>query len=664
MLTATIFLLVLGFISAIMLSIAAKVFYVYEDPKIEEVTDAMLGANCGGCGYAGCSAAAEAVVKGKAKVDICSAGGFEIAKQVAKAMGVEVEEKEPEISTPGCFYGYNEAELKFNYNGTMDCRAATLLYGGSKECQIGCLGLATCVRACPFNALSMGENNLPVVNKEKCVSCGICADVCPKDIITLTSSTTRLLSDQKYTDCTAPCQRHCPAEIDIPAYIRSISSKNYAEAIKIIKEKNPFPSVCGWICPAPCESECRRNLLDAPVSINHLKKFVATFEKDKNERIKPYLPEAKGKKVSIIGGGVEGLTSAYYLRRLGHKPTVYEASSKLGGILRYVITEERLPRDVINWDIQGILDLGVEAYTEKTIGKDYTLGSLIKEDSEFVLLTTGGWDSFQIINKNSARPQIIPNTYLMLDFLQCFIKGSKKDIGDHAVIVGGGNTASKAANICLNNGASKVTIVFPYSEKEAKFQNINLELPENTEILFSSKVTELSGDNNKLSEIQIMVDNELKTISLNTLIVGSGRYPEMLFEKFDDTKWKTVDIFKVLPQDKDLGIFTVNNIGRPSDYSGVVVSVGRGRKMAKALHLFSKGEEIKPEDAVILDEKLLQNIHSIDENKNLLSSKGKLDPMDNLNEGEAISEAERCLNCGLLCYKKSLNNDNLKCIRN
>ena len=149
-LIATLSLLGLGLIAAIILTVAAKVFYVYEDPKIEEVEGALLGANCGGCGYAGCNAAAQAVVAKKEGADICVAGGPDITSAVASVMGVVVTLKEPEISLPGCRYNNDCADLKFNYNGLDDCRAAMLVYDGSKECSVGCLGLGTCSVLCPF----------------------------------------------------------------------------------------------------------------------------------------------------------------------------------------------------------------------------------------------------------------------------------------------------------------------------------------------------------------------------------------------------------------------------------------------------------------------------------------------------------------------------------
>jgi NADPH-dependent glutamate synthase beta subunit-like oxidoreductase len=677
MLTATLLLMGLGLSASVMLVIASKIFYVWEDPRIERVEEALLGANCGGCGYAGCAAAAEAVVLGKAKPDVCVAGGFEIAQGVAEVMGLAVEEKEPEISKPGCTYGTHEADLKYSYAGVPDCRAAVLLYGGSKECNIGCLGLGTCVRGCPFGALSMGENNLPVVNKDKCTSCGICAEICPKDIITVTSAAKRIISDHKISECTAPCQRTCPAEIDIPEYIRQISAGDYLGAVRVIKEKNPFPLVCGWLCPAPCESQCRRHLVDEPVTINALKKFVANYERESGRRADYYLPPASGKNIAVVGGGVQGLTAAYYLRRLGHQPKIWEASGKLGGILRYVITEDRLPRDVLDWEIDGILETGVEAETDTFMGKDFTLASLFEEGCDMVLTTTGGWDSRQIMRGKSWGEQMIPGTYLLLDYLVASSKGAKIPTDGKVVIIGGGKTAAHAIDVCLENGPEDITVVLPYSKERAETYGIDISRIKESgrvTVIFSAVPMELRGERNRLTGLSLRIDTGKGTgiesedfrnmdIPVDRLLVGSGRFPEMLFVKEETQegegtcKWKTVAIGKVLPREApEEGIFAVGESGRPSDITGVVIAVRRGRKTVRAVQLYVSQEEIAPQPGIITEENehWMQNVAEIAEPGELEKTRANVDNLVTLSEEESLEEAKRCLECGLICYKKSI----------
>ena len=315
MFTAVLLMGGMGIVIGGLLAVASKVFYVWVDPKIEAVESALPGANCGGCGLPGCGANAEAIVAGRAEPNSCVAGDSELASIIAGIMGVSIEAKEPDIARPGCYYGLETSDLNYVYDGLKDCRAVALLGGGVKVCRIGCLGLGTCAAACPFDAIVMGPENLPVVDEEKCTGCGTCERVCPKHIINLSSATRRILREYTTAECTTPCQRTCPAGIDIREYIRQITLGDYHRSVQVIKERNPFPTVIGRICPRPCEDDCRRKYVDEPVAINFLKRFVADYEKTQGERIQPFKAPETGRKIAVIGGGVEGLSTEMRLTR-------------------------------------------------------------------------------------------------------------------------------------------------------------------------------------------------------------------------------------------------------------------------------------------------------------------------------------------------------------
>ena len=237
-------------VAAVGLGVAARIFFVAEDPRIKGVADLLPGANCGGCGFAGCAACAEAIVKAQAEPNACVVGQTEVATQVAAFLGMELVDTEPQIACPDCQGGVR-ALRKYVYAGFDDCRAAMLFYHGPVRCDHGCLGLGTCVRACKFGAITMGPLGLPIFDPDRCVGCGSCARACPKGIIQIISETTKILHWNRYTECLAPCRQKCPAQINIPKYIEHIKNGEYAQALLTIKESNPLPLSTGRVCPEP-----------------------------------------------------------------------------------------------------------------------------------------------------------------------------------------------------------------------------------------------------------------------------------------------------------------------------------------------------------------------------------------------------------------------------
>ena len=184
----------LGLLFAAGLAYASRTFAVEEDPRVSRVLDALAGANCGACGYPGCRAFAEAVVKGEAPINACTPGGIESTSRIARVMGTQAEAGEfvPKVAAVRCRGGRKEARELFRYQGLEDCGAAQLAAGGSKACRYGCLGLGTCTLVCPFEAISMGENGLPVVDDTRCTGCGLCVAACPRKIIELIPSDTQI----------------------------------------------------------------------------------------------------------------------------------------------------------------------------------------------------------------------------------------------------------------------------------------------------------------------------------------------------------------------------------------------------------------------------------------------------------------------------------------
>lgn len=171
----------LGGIFGLVLAFASKIFHVETDPRVDSILDRLPGANCGGCNFAGCAALAEAIARGDAPANLCAPGGAETAKNIATIIGAEVTEAVRQVAVLHC--NGHAVDSKFDYSGINDCRGANLLQAGAKQCSFGCLGYGTCVDACKFNALVMGENGLPFVIEDNCVACRACVKVCPRKLI-------------------------------------------------------------------------------------------------------------------------------------------------------------------------------------------------------------------------------------------------------------------------------------------------------------------------------------------------------------------------------------------------------------------------------------------------------------------------------------------------
>jgi NADPH-dependent glutamate synthase beta subunit-like oxidoreductase len=676
----------LGLVVGAGLAVASKIFYVYVDPKVLAIEDALPGANCGGCGLPGCSANAEAIVAGRAAPNSCVAAGMETAVQIAGILGVSVEAKEPDIARPGCSYGVAVADTKFIYDGLTDCRAAALLNGGMKVCTIGCLGLGTCAQVCPFNAIVMGENGLPVVDPKKCTGCGTCERACPKHIITLSSVTRRILREYTLDECTTPCQRACPAGINIYEYIRQISLGNYHQSVQVIKERNPFPAVIGRICPRPCEDHCRRQLVDEPVAINYLKRFAADYEVAQHKRIQPFKAPETGRKVAVVGGGVEGLSAAFFLARLGHGPTVYESSAKLGGLLRSAIAAYRLPDDILQWDIDGILEMGVQAETHMALGKNITVETLLREGFEAVLTALGGWDSRLARGAVNELESPVPGCFLLLDVIRQ-LRGQTPSLPEcrKAVVYGGDQLAAEAARGLKGRGAQQVTLIYRQSATRVGLEASELEalISQGIEVRFQCGVVRLYGENQRLTGLDLadMEGNPPEHVEADMLVLSSGRFPELIFfrarqepgsseDAEADTaaaatespvRWVAVDPYKAPAFYTETGLLAE---GDPfTDYSAAIRAIGAGRRAAASVHEIMYGVPLElPEDVVTPDSPVqdVDQVEHVPESHRNIMPLCEKDPSQcreielGFEEHTARSEAGRCLQCGLICYRRNL----------
>lgn len=260
----------------------------------------------------------------------------------------------------------------------------------------------------------------------------------------------RCLAGLKYP---VPCVALCPAGVDIPGYMALVGEGRCADAVRLIRKDNPFPTACAYICEHPCEARCRRNMIDDAINIRGLKRYAVDHA---GAVPQPECAPATGKKVAIVGGGPSGLSCAYYLTLMGHKVTVYEEAKQLGGMLRYGIPNYRFPRHLLNAEIESILSLGIEVHTGVTVGKDIWIEDLQKEyDCLYIAIgahqdkKTGipGEDSVNVMSAVEMLRDIGDD--IMPDFS-----------GKKVVVIGGGNVAMDVTRSSIRLGAEKVTCVY------------------------------------------------------------------------------------------------------------------------------------------------------------------------------------------------------------
>ncbi|HEX9043419.1 MAG TPA: FAD-dependent oxidoreductase [Candidatus Limnocylindrales bacterium] len=269
----------------------------------------------------------------------------------------------------------------------------------------------------------------------------------------------------------APCQTACPAGTDAGRYVGLVAQGRYDDAYAVAAEVNPFPSVCGWICTAPCEAACRRGTLDEPISIRNLKRFAVESGK------LPAVPAPRVRrsdKVAIVGGGPAGMSAAYYLARLGYPVTVFEAMPVPGGMMAIGIPEYRLPREVIGEEIARIAGLGVDLRLNTAMGRDFTLGDLEAQGYRAVFLATGASKSRRLGIPGDNLTGVVPATL----FLKRVNLGEKPRLSGSVVVVGGGSTAMDAARSAWRSGASSVTIVYRRGRSEMPAQVEEIEAAE------------------------------------------------------------------------------------------------------------------------------------------------------------------------------------------
>ena len=303
-----------------------------------------------------------------------------------------------------------------------------------------------------------------------------------------------------------PCVSLCPAGVDVPGYIALISEGRYADAVKLIRKDNPMPVVCALICEHPCETRCRRNMLDDPINIRGLKKYAVENAGDVPV---PKRAPSTGKKVAIVGGGPSGLSAAYYLSIMGHDVEIFEQRKHLGGMLRYGIPNYRLPRETLDKEIDTILSTGIKVHKEVSIGKDISVDEL-KEKFDAVYIAIGA----HIDKKINIKGQETEGVISAVEVLRKSGDNEYLDFKDKKIVViGGGNVAMDVARSAVRHGAKKVSVVYRRRKADmtALEEEVQGAIAEGCEILDLCTPDRIEKDEN----------NNIKALWIQPQIVGS-----------------------------------------------------------------------------------------------------------------------------------------------
>ncbi len=468
----------------------------------------------------------------------------------------------------------------------------------------------------------------------------------------------------------SPCRTSCPIGSKAQGYISLISKGKFNEALRVIAEDNPFPSICGRVCQHPCEDSCTRNDLDQPLAVAALKRAAVDYADSLPQEPKPAV--IRGEKVAIVGSGPAGLTAACELARLGYKSTIFEALPVLGGMMRVGIPAYRLPRNVLEQEIQAIVDLGVKVKTNTRFGKDITLDSLLAEGYRAVFLAIGA----QLSRKMDIEGEELEGVYPALDFLREVNLGHQVKLGDRVAVIGGGNTAIDAARVAWRLGAQTVTIVYRRSREEMPAVEAEIEEAEKEgiDIQYLTAPTRVLDAEGALSGIEcikmelgepdesgrrrpVPIPDSEFTLEVDTVLPAIGQLAELAFSEETGLNIHrgALEADKLTLATNIPGVFAGGDVVSGPDT--VTGAIWAGKCAATSIDRYLMGEDPakdraetnllaldKSQIAVQEDEprKERQQMPSL----SLGKRRGNFDEVElGLSREAAILEAKRCLTC-------------------
>lgn len=536
--------------------------------------------------------------------------------------------------------------------------------------------------------------------EDKCTGCGECIQQCP---VQMPDEFNQGLNDRKamYLQFpqavpfktlidkrgVSPCRDACPAHINTQGYVRLISKGKYQEALDLIRERCPLPSVIGRICPHYCEDACNRKEIDEAVNICGLKRFVADHVRENFEEKITFLEDKKEEKVAIIGSGPSGLTVAYHLARRGYPVTIFEKEPVAGGMLRVGIPDYRLPPEILEADIDHIKKYGVEIRTNACIGPDLTFNELKKQGYKTIFISTGLQKSQEMKIEGAE----LKNVLYGIEFLKNLnLSIETPNIKEKIVaVVGGGDVAMDAARSALRLGAKKVIIIYRRSEKElpASKEEIEMAKEEGIEFQFLTNPVKIYGEKSKrVSEVEcirmelgeidasgrrrpVPIKNSEFKMKIDTVIMAIGQQADFSLlqaacqDELEIESSNLIQINKNTFETNIPGIFAGGEIVKGP--GSAIEAIAIGNKAAMILEKYLKDEPIT-EDIETIPDYCEEDVIGIDDIENIerfsCQERRSCDicaPDERIlnfneetitmSEQEAIEEANRCLNCASCC---------------
>jgi NADPH-dependent glutamate synthase beta subunit-like oxidoreductase len=407
----------------------------------------------------------------------------------------------------------------------------------------------------------------------------------------------------------------------------------------------------------------------------------------------PCAPDT-GKRIAVIGGGPAGVSAAYFLRRLGHSPTIYDAMSKLGGITRYGIPEYRLPDEVLDWEIKTILDLGIDVHYNTVLGEDFTIHSLHEEGYDAIFMGIGAWKDYTLrIDGEDAE-----GVWQGINFLSTVADHPQKKIpvGKRAAVVGGGNSAIDCVRTLLRLGCEEVYIVYRRTRKEMPANEVEIVAAEHEGVKFqflAAPTRVITDDQNRVKGLEYLqmelgepdasgrrrpvpIEGSETILELDMLISAISQQPDLAFlekesekENIAITRWSTFENDEETLQCSLPYLFTAGDVA--TGPSLVVSAIGGGRRAARSIHQYLTGEEIKGSPKSLrkrhIPESLFESVPGVEKKERTpmpeLEVAQRIDSMIEvdqvISEEEAIYESKRCLECCRLCYNPDVGKKNV-----